>query len=292
MTIIIHQMGKVGSSAILTALRQKEINALQTHNLGKEHLISIINNFLLPVYPIERIKSELQLLNDQIIATKLIENARIQQTGEHQKIITLYRHAVDRWFSALVQNYSFYLENARALYQREFDNNSQQDDRKAFDFAISNVVKVIRNAPDVLGSKIFSEYFWKGKHIDSKMANTHLIQIGAELIVPFYWFQSNIEALLGINFYESPLIEELQVFSKDVFEVMTIKFEYLKQEPKKVEQKVGEFVGTQIELMQENVSKGKLGYEIIKSIKNYYYKELIQCNQIRDSIYMQYLGYD
>ena len=114
--IIIHQMAKVGSTAIYNALNRAGIETLQTHNLGEQHLIHNIRSFLNPMYPVERLRNELGLFNEQIIASKQIELSRLPG-NPRQKIITLSRDPVIRWFSALVQNFSFLKPNVDIFFE-------------------------------------------------------------------------------------------------------------------------------------------------------------------------------
>lgn len=287
--IIIHQMAKVGSTAIYSALKRADIESLQTHNLGEQHLIHNITSFLNPMYPVERVRNELGLFTEQIIASKQIELSRLPG-NPRQKIITLSRDPVIRWFSALVQNFSFLKPNVDIFFEEQ-NSKPPVDDLESFDLIFDAMLEMINQSNGTLGSDEFKQHFLHTKHLESENSNNILRQIGAELMVPFTWFQSNILDLTGIDLYAQPIADGLLITDNKCFDLLYIKFENLRRERIRTEQVISEFVGKKIGLISENVSHGKEGFDALQELEDKYYPLFMACPNIRDSDYCRHFKY-
>lgn len=287
--IIIHQMAKVGSTAIYNALNRAGIETLQTHNLGEQHLIHNIRSFLNPMYPVERLRNELGLFNEQIIASKQIELSRLPG-NPRQKIITLSRDPVIRWFSALVQNFSFLKPNVDIFFEEQ-NGKRPVNDLESFDCIFNAMLKMITQSDDMLGSDEFKQHFLHTKHLESENSNNILRQIGAELMVPFTWFQSNILDLIGIDIYAQPITDGLLITGNKCFDLLYIKFENLRRERIRTEQVISEFAGKEIKLISENVSQGKEGFDALQQLEDKYFPLLMDCPNIRNSVYCRHFKY-
>lgn len=282
-------MAKVGSTAIYNALKRAGIETLQTHNLGEQHLIHNIRSFLNPMYPLERVRNELGLFNEQIIASKQIEMSRLPG-NPRQKIITLSRDPVLRWFSALVQNFNFLKPNVDMFFEEQ-NSKSPANDLESFDCIFNAMLEMITSSDDTLDSHEFSQHFLHKKHLESEISNNILRQIGAELMVPFTWFQSNIQDLTGIDIYAQPITDGLLITGNKCFDLLYIKFENLKRERISTEQIISEFVGKEIKLISENVSQGKDGFDAIQELEDKYYPLFMGCTNIRNSNYCRHFKY-
>jgi hypothetical protein len=287
--IIIHQMAKVGSTAIYNALNRAGIETLQTHNLGEQHLIHNIRSFLNPMYPVERLRNELGLFNEQIIASKQIELSRLPG-NPRQKIITLSRDPVIRWFSALVQNFSFLKPNVDIFFEEQ-NGKRPVNDLESFDCIFNAMLKMITQSDDMLGSDEFKQHFLHTKHLESENSNNILRQIGAELMVPFTWFQSNILDLIGIDIYAQPITDGLLITGNKCFDLLYIKFENLRRERIRTEQVISEFAGKEIKLISENVSQGKEGFDALQQLEDKYFPLFMDCPNIRNSVYCRHFKY-
>ena len=287
--IIIHQMAKVGSTAIYNALNRAGIETLQTHNLGEQHLIHNIRSFLNPMYPVERLRNELGLFNEQIIASKQIELSRLPG-NPRQKIITLSRDPVIRWFSALVQNFSFLKPNVDIFFEEQ-NGKRPANDLESFDCIFNAMLKMITQSDDMLGSDKFKQHFLHTKHLESENSNNILRQIGAELMVPFTWFQSNILDLIGIDIYAQPITDGLLITGNKCFDLLYIKFENLRRERIRTEQVISEFAGKEIKLISENVSQGKEGFDALQQLEDKYFPLFMDCPNIRNSVYCRHFKY-
>ena len=287
--IIIHQMAKVGSTAIYNALNRAGIETLQTHNLGEQHLIHNIRSFLNPMYPVERLRNELGLFNEQIIASKQIELSRLPG-NPRQKIITLSRDPVIRWFSALVQNFSFLKPNVDIFFEEQ-NGKPPVNDLESFDCIFNAMLKMISQSDGMLGSDEFKQHFLHTKHLESENSNNILRQIGAELMVPFTWFQSNILDLIGIDIYAQPITDGLLITGNKCFDLLYIKFENLRRERIRTEQVISEFAGKEIKLISENVSHGKEGFDALQELEDKYFPLFMDCPNIRNSIYCRHFNY-
>jgi len=282
-------MAKVGSTAIYNALNRAGIETLQTHNLGEQHLIHNIRSFLNPMYPVERLRNELGLFNEQIIASKQIELSRLPG-NPRQKIITLSRDPVIRWFSALVQNFSFLKPNVDIFFEEQ-NGKRPVNDLESFDCIFNAMLKMITQSDDMLGSDEFKQHFLHTKHLESENSNNILRQIGAELMVPFTWFQSNILDLIGIDIYAQPITDGLLITGNKCFDLLYIKFENLRRERIRTEQVISEFAGKEIKLISENVSQGKEGFDALQQLEDKYFPLFMDCPNIRNSVYCRHFKY-
>ena len=287
--IIIHQMAKVGSTAIYNALKRAGIESLQTHNLGEQHLIHNIRSFLNPMYPVERVRNELGLFNEQIIASKQSELSRLPGTPR-QTLIPRSRARVRRWFSALVQNFSFLKSNVDIVFEEQ-NGTPPVNDLESFDCIFNAMLEMITQSDDTLDSHEFSQHFLHKKHLESENSNNILRQIGAELMVPFSWFQSNILDLTGIDIYAQPITDGVLMTGNKSFDLLYIKFENLRRERIRTEQVISEFAGKEIKLISENVSHGKEGFDAIQELEDKYYPLFMNCPNIRNSIYCRHFRY-
>ncbi len=287
--VIIHQMAKVGSTAIQKALEQAGIASLQTHNLGEHHLQNNLASFMSSFYTLERVKNELGLFKDQIIATKLLELSR-QPGNPKQKIITLSRDPVSRWFSALVQNYKF-LDSEVASFFEAQNGKKPADDFESFDYILNTLLVLIKDSSYKLGSHEFNDYFWNIRHTESEDVNKILLLVGAELMVPFTWFQTNIQDLMGIDIYAQTITDGMLITDNEHFELLYIKFENLRRERAKTGQMLSKFLGRKISLKSANISKGKPGFDVIKQLEDKYYNAFMTCPNISESPYCKHFQY-
>lgn len=287
--VIIHQMAKVGSTAIHNALERAGIESLQTHNLGQHHLQNNLTSFFTPLYSLERVRNELPLFRDQILATKYLELSR-QPGKPRQKIITLSRDPVIRWFSAMVQNFPYLRDNVAEFFS-DLNDRQPKNDSESFDFIFDFMLNLVRHSQHLLGSHEFNEFFWHTPHVESEQANNILLQVGAELMVPFTWFQSNIRDLTGIDLYDMTIENGLLITANEHFELLYIKFENLRRQRIETERVLSDFLGKGIELTSANVSRGKTGFEAIQQLEDKYVPLFMGCRNISDSVYCQHFQY-
>ena len=237
----------------------------------------------------ERVRNELGLFNEQIIASKQIELSRLPG-NPRQKIITLSRDPVIRWFSALVQNFSFLKSNVDIFFEEQ-NGTPPVNDLESCDCIFNAMLEMITQSDDTLDSHEFSQHFLHKKHLESEHSNNILRQIGAELMVPFTWFQSNILDLTGIDIYAQPITDGLLITGNKSFDLLYIKFENLRRERIRTEQVISEFAGKEIKLISENVSHGKEGFDAIQELEDKYYPLFMNCPNIRNSIYCRHFRY-
>jgi len=240
-------------------------------------------------YTLERVRNELGLFKDQILATKLLEQSRLPG-NPRLKIITLSRDPVSRWFSALVQNFNFLQANVATFYETK-NGRKPVNDLESFDYIFGTLLKLVTESNHMLGSHEFNEYFWHIQHTDSEQVNKTLQLVGAELLVPFNWFQTNIQELTGIDIYAQPIRDGLLITGNEHYELLYIKFEKLKSDRSSTARMLSEFLSKKIKLKHANISKGKEGFDVIKQLENKYYEPFITCPNIRDSLYCKHFLY-
>jgi hypothetical protein len=330
---IIHQMGKVGSTAIFHALLKQQLNAVQTHSLSKKNLHANIDAFLHPSTSIERVKLEKELFFSQLMTTKLILDCQASHyhtlnSEQLPKIISLTRDPVERWISALTQNYQFHIQAAKEFYFLQAGH-KEENDFVCLDFAFAQLSSLLqldklinfRKESDKkhrtkvekilckvhptygkyldpledkayrLGSPELHYYFWEIKHYADDKSNTLIRKLGEELMIPFYWFETNIEHLLNIDIYQFPLDNGTALIEHNNIELLFMKFETLKNEPERCEKLLSSFTGKEIKLEKVNVSNDKPGYKVMQQIKEKYAPIFKQLEAVRLSQFCQHFSY-
>ena len=123
MDVFVFQMGKVGSSAMTVALRERGLNAVQTHWLGKETLYESLEHSLLNV----DLEDEIAFRGEQ----EWLQNLRNTRTllwyqkhrhrhGQRRKIITLGRDPLSWYWGHLAENFDLYGPCIQQWYQQTF----------------------------------------------------------------------------------------------------------------------------------------------------------------------------
>lgn len=287
--VIIHQMAKVGSTAIQQALQRAGIESLQTHNLGEHHLQNNLASFLSSFYTLQRVRNELGLFKDQIIATKLLDIAR-QPGSPKQKLITLSRDPARRWFSALIQNYAFLQPKVDEFYEAQ-QGKKPASASESFDYIFTTLLNLVNSSEHKLGSHEFNEFFWNSRHTENEDINKVILLVGAELLVPFTWFQTNIHELIDLDIYAQPVENGMLVTGNEHFKLLYIKFENLKRDRALTSRALTEFLDKKIKMKPANVSKGKAGFDIIKPLEDKYYSQFMSCANIKTSDYCRHFNY-
>lgn len=306
--ILVHQMGKVGSTSIFKALREKDIHVIQTHSIGKENIINAINGHLDPLSNIERLYNEKELLFSQLVATKILVDYQ-HNPQEPLKVISLTRDPYTRWISALIQNYFIHLRSARELYR--IMNGKEAADGQCMDFAFQKIVQFLQSYKQPEYKKPLKDWFLKKKHryavdknsdniqnyywntnfLNQDLADFYMKQIGAELLLPLQWFYQNMEQVFDVDIFNYPLQEDMSRFEHNNIEFLLIKFELLVSNSDKINRVLTDFIGSEMILPSANVSKDKPGYDMIKQLAAKYKNAFADIEILRKTKYCQHFNY-
>jgi hypothetical protein len=288
-SILVHQMGKVGSTAIAQSLDRVGVPCLQTHAVGRQALCRSIKFFLNQHTDLNRIYQEQHLFRDQLIATKLLERSRAANANK-LRIITLSREPVDRWFSALLQNYPFHVLSARQFLRSE-TGKEEEDELECFSYACGRLLafaqgKVMPLAPQ----KLFQKY-WRSRMVRNPEADFHLKQIGSELILPLTWFITQFERPIGVNLFGVDVSSGIVVTEQAGARVLLLKHEVLRDNPTMAQKAISEFVDTAVVLSRSNVSSEKARFDVIQALRARFEAEFRTSRLVQSSLYCQHFGY-
>jgi hypothetical protein len=287
--ILVHQMGKVGSTAITRSLEESGFECLQTHALGRQALLNVVNFFLDPRTDIERVRHEQTLFRDQLIATKLVERC-MAEPGYGLRVITLARDPVDRWFSALLQNFPSHRVSARGYLRAETGRESE-DDSECFSAVLGRILEIIRAVPESEELEEVAGGFWHTSLAADPDADFFLKQIGGELAVPFAWFHTQIHKPLGIDLYAVDVSSGFAQVEQGGVELLYVKFEALRDEPEKAQAVLSEFVQADVKIGRSNVSDSKPHFDTIQQLRERFEEDFRDSPLLRGSRYCRHFGY-
>lgn len=288
-TVLVHQMGKVGSSAIRQSLENGGIPCLQTHALGREALCSTLKFLLDPHTDVNRVLREQPVLRDQVIATKLVEQSRAVGAG-YLKVVTLSREPVDRWFSALLQNYLFHLTNAKRYFLSELGR-EPEDDLECFSAVCRHLLAVAQSKTLPLEPQRLFRRYWRGRLARDPEADYHLKQIGGELILPLAWFVTQLKRPVGMNLFDVDVSNGIAVSEHGGVELLFLKYELLRDHPQMAQQALSAFVKGEVKIGRSNVSREKPNYATIEKLRRRYEADFRLSRLVRESVYCRHFGY-
>jgi len=286
--VIVHQMGKVGSSALDATLNAKGYESIQTHLLGQSNLIQMLKNMTGPQSDINRVFNESELFNRQVIATKLITEYQSEKYGDKKlKLISLVREPIDRWFSAFIQNYKFYLPMIEALSEgKDFSINEK------INYMYEVALDILEKSPANLGTTAFAEWFSNTKFFDDPKKNFAIKNLMTELTIPFYWFEKNIQNVIGIDIFEKPITDNYNLYTTNHFKFILLKYEMFENEEENLKKILGEFLDIEeFNLLKVNVTSGKSGVNEAKEVFKQFSDEFKNLEVIKKSKYCLYFKY-
>lgn len=288
-TVLVHQMGKVGSSAVRQSLERSGLPALQTHALGRPALCGTLRFLLDPRTDMARVLQEQPLFHEQVIATKLVEQSRAADPG-YLKMVTLSREPVDRWFSALLQNYRFHLLSARRYFLSETGREST-DDLECLSVACRRLLAVADSKTMPSAPRALFRRYWRERLVPDAEADYHLKQIGSELILPLAWFVTQLYQPVGVNLFEVDLSSGVAVVEHAGVELLFLKYEVLRDRPQVAQEALSAFVKAQVELGRTNVSGDKPSFAIVQQLRGRFEADFRRSRLVRESAYCRHFGY-
>lgn len=287
--ILVHQMGKVGSTAITQSLDRVGVPCLQTHAVGRQALCRSLKFFLNQHTDLNRIYQEQHLFRDQLIATKLLEQSQAAN-ADKLRIITLSREPVDRWFSALLQNYPFHLMSARQFLRSE-TGKEEEDELECFSYACGRLLSIARGKVMPLAPQKLFQKYWRSRMVRNPEADFHLKQIGSELILPLTWFITQFKRPIGVNLFDVDVSSGIAVTEQAGTRVLLLKYEVLRDHPTMTQQAISEFVDTAVVLSKSNVSSEKTSFDVIQALRASFEAEFRTSRLVQSSLYCQHFGY-
>ena len=286
--IIVHQMGKVGSSALDATLNARGYESIQTHLLGQDNLMQMLKNMTGNQSDINRVANEFELFNRQVLATKLINEYQSGKYGDEKlKLVSLVREPIERWFSAFIQNYRFYLPMIEVLS----DNDNSSIDEK-LNLMYKTALEILEKAPSNLGTPSFENWFWSTDFFDNPEKSFAIKNLMAELTIPFSWFEKNIQNVIGLDIFTQTMQENYNIYDMKNFEFLLLKYEMFKKEEDSLKKVLGEFLDIEeFDLPKVNVTSGKSGVSEAKEVFKQYSEQFKNLDVVKKSKYCQYFKY-
>lgn len=288
--ILVHQMGKVGSSSVVRALVKAGFPALQTHVWGTPNLEATLQRYTNSNSNIERFLNERKLFFDQILATKILNEYLAGKHSEKLKVITMAREPVARWRSAIIQNYKFYVDKSRKIHRLLAPHKQNVDQTEIFRDLLSLSCRVLEKAEGGMGSAKFTKWFQQKNLFP--LDNTFFRTLLHELLVSCSWFDRNIRKVLGVDILTGEY-RGISVVESTACSLLMFKYEELLNDPPKVEAAIREFVNAKkLKLQTINSSKGKEGAGIIRHAFVDIEKDFQNLETMSQSRYCRFFGYN
>lgn len=279
-TVLIYQMGKVGSSSIYQSLAQSDdFKPYHIHTLNQITIQKIKERSKL-----KGLKIEQHIYDSEHILGKFFE----QTPQDKLKIITLVREPISRNIAAYFQNLDVYHSNNKVF------RNSYQINEDTLRFCkLMNIETNLLNTLKTLDKKTFSnsqallsiitekgvneKLVTKYKSRILKATSSHQLYIN-ELIqdfqsnynhgVPLAWFEKEYHAILGINVFnwDFPRLRGYQRITTENYDCLLIKLE---TSDRKKERAIKEFLKIDdFSIKNTNFGNSKYYGEAYKAFKS------------------------
>ncbi|MEM7706915.1 MAG: putative capsular polysaccharide synthesis family protein [Pseudomonadota bacterium] len=227
MDVFVFQMGKVGSSAMTVALRERGLNAVQTHWLGKETLYESLEHSLLNVELEDEIafRGEQEWLqNLRNTRTLLWYQKHRQRHGQRLKIITLGRDPLSWYWGHLAENFDLYGPCIQQWYQQTFQQAPQ--DMGGANQAFHQAMFECFGRIDV---DVIDPAFPDGA-VQQRVNGVSVRFLAEQMMkvrLPTVWFDLFFKPVLGIDIFQRPIRDGVARYKNDYAEVLLIRYEDL-----------------------------------------------------------------
>jgi len=200
--ILIYQMGKVGSTAIVASLAARGVPAIQSHFVDSETFRRAVDRFANPGLQPAAARESLGQLNSNLllryqIGQALRAGAR-SATGP-LRLLTLVREPLDWYFSSLSQDFSL-IEGRLAHWLRQQGHHSHEIDADGLLKMLQQVVELyLQLIPDMS-----SDHAAVLRQTDGTATQSFLLGEVARLLRPHFWFQRHFQPVFDIDVFALP----------------------------------------------------------------------------------------
>lgn len=271
MDVLVYQMGKVASSALVDALSRAGQNPYQCHFLTKESFYRTIDRFDNP-YLTDGEKHHMSMqLQQNLILYSLIKQYESGAKKEKLCVISLTRDPLDWYFANLVQNF----ENYRLPIIKWAMINCGGNEGKLTAIELTHFFEhVFKEFPTHIDSlernpapmirRLFLEAH--NSKDPARNAEAAVYRHMMELIQPHFWFDINFEPLFNIDIFEvTEKIDLLGVFLEELYlKLVVVRYEDLSNSI----HDIARFLQLpNLELATVNESSSKAMYEQVSSAR-------------------------
>ena len=292
--VIVFQMGKVASTAIVNSIQNYGLKASQPHFLSMDSFVTLLSKFNDPEMTSFTATNLLgQIQRNVIIHNKIQRQKRYHYRDEKGssllKVITLAREPIGWYLSNFSQNYPEYERDIEDWLRYSHISGSVKETSDKQRILIEFINEVIRffdqSVPEIEGNiiQIFDQRVQKTEgNIIQKLAalldkdsagytraSEILVKHCIMLVRPLIWFEQHFDPVMGTHFQKMYFAKDLgySTFKKDRMDILIIRFEDLAKIGPKV---IGDFLGIEdFEMERDNISEKKeVGAIISSSIRH------------------------
>jgi hypothetical protein len=277
--VIVFQMGKVASTAIVNSIKNFGLKASQPHFLSMDSFVTLLKKFSDP----EMTPFTATNLSGQIQQNVIIHN-RIQRQKKYLykdekgsyllKVITLAREPIAWYLSNFSQNYPEYegdVEEWLKYSQTPGSIERTSDKQRVLIRFINEVINFFDENVQEIDGDIIKRLAACLDKDSAGYVPVHEVFVKhcIMLVRPIIWFEQHFDPVMGTHFQEMHFDKDLgySSFEKDGMDILVIRFEDLAELGQKV---IGDFLDIEHFIMKrDNISEKKeVGAIISSSIKH------------------------
>lgn len=263
--IIVYQMGKVASTSICETLSEENLNAQQSHFLGKKNLSQTLFNLLNPNISDFSAFHTLGQFVKNIELTRTINwyKQNKEKDGKKLKIISLSRDPIDWTRANLVQNFPEYSVGFEKWCEITKKNNTLPSLDECVRSVYESVFDIIGTTKEEFGTDRFFDSI-RSMELEKNPETNIILHHIYMLSRPLNWYDNFVKPILGIDVFKKKFNSQLHynVYTKDYCDFLLIRYEDLD----KIWSIVAEFAGSNSKLLSKlNVGQDKKNYLEIKN---------------------------
>ena len=255
--ILVLQMGKVGSMAISSALRKRDLNVFHTHSLSRGHQKRLVDNLAQGDLTFLLASHELRYLIQNVALHVLVRWYRThrQYAGRTLKVVTLTRDPTTYFKSSFIQHLDLALPaicawQAARLGQTGSPPASSVDQARAVQDFTHEVVSIIAatGVEDAQACTARATERWPDHAAVASEVRRWL--------TPLTWFDTEIVEIFGLDALAAPTFrtEGWAIVQNDWVSILVLRFEQLAM----LVPRIGAFAGApDLDLPEKNVTARK-----------------------------------
>ncbi len=256
-TIVVCQMGKVASNALVRGILDQGAECHHTHVLGNERICKLVELATRPDRGPRFLEEMARQVTKSLIATQKLEQARANPDRYRVKLVTLTRHPLTWYESAFLQNIKGLREEILPLCMEAA---GTKDEAAAWLHLLEQVLALV---PRVKWGS--SEQLVSQETGEPLQAAPHVIRELRTLRRPLYWFQVGLNRVLDRDLLQD--VAEMggtpATVEGDYFDLLLLRYENLSEDVSTLRNYLDL---PNLAIPRMNTGKKKADYDIIHAI--------------------------
>ena len=274
--VVVFQMGKVASTAIVASLMASGIKATQPHFLSMNSFLTLLQKFEDPDFLPWTAAHTLGQIRENVVIHNRVQkqkkyNYREPDGSSTLKIITVAREPLGWYLSNVVQHYPEYMAEIDAISEEDGGPGEKAPLDEKIRHFLREVTAYFTGHVKQVGREALARLAEAGAGAGSLEKRNILVRHCMIMLRPVFWFQDHFDPIIGTDFDAIGFDKDTGygVVREKSFDILLLRFEDISSSGQNA---IGRFVGLpDFRLEQKNVSADK---EIGLAVKNAMAKEL------------------